>query len=416
MMISAQSITDSRNGRFILFGLLYFVQGAMLAYVLVFNNLYLRQFGATAGQLSLLNGLLVVPFILKIGIGMVSDKVWLTLPLLGSGHRVPYIALGLILIAVGGVGAAFIPPVAMYPLFIAVALFIAGGLALYDTVMDGLAIDVTPDEEQGQVQTVMVVGRALGLVMMAAVYGRVITVLGWQIIFWVVAFFALLPLPLLYFVRESEQRATAQTFSWQALRGLWRSEIGLFSLYAIIYSIAIYGANAIITLFANEELGGTLIQVGDVAALSGIGMVLGGALSVFLTGRASIWRQGVWITGLVSLTLLLIAGVASLQNIAIITLLWGGVLAAAELVFITLAMAKSDRRMGAGQFAIFMAISNAGTGAGQAATTGLIDTVDFRWIFVALAVINMLAIPLLRSMQSRDAQTSPGLEMSSPLD
>ncbi len=416
MINSARSITDSRNGRFTLFGVLYFVQGAMLAYVLVFNNLYLRQFGATAGQLSLLNGLLVVPFVLKIGIGLLSDKVRLTLPLLGGGHRVPYISLGLIIIAICGSAAAFIHPVQMYPLFLLAALIIALGLALYDTVMDGLAIDVTPDEEQGQVQAVMVVGRALGLVMMAAVYGRVITMLGWQIIFWVVALFALLPLPLLYFVRESEQRAADQTFSWQALRGLWRGEIRLFALYAIIYSVAIYGANAIITLFANEELGGTLIQVGDVAALSGIGMVVGGGLGVFLTGRVSIWRQGIWTTWLVSLTLLLIAGVASLENIASITFLWGVALAAAELVFITLAMAKSDRRMGAGQFAIFMAISNAGTGAGQAATTGLIDTIDFHWIFAALAVINVLALPLLRLLQRRDTQVYSGRERPSSLD
>ncbi|MCB9444257.1 MAG: MFS transporter [Ardenticatenaceae bacterium] len=412
-MIVSKSITDSRNGRFTLFGLLYFVQGAMLAYVLVFNNLYLRQFGATAGQLSLLNGLLVVPFILKIGIGLLSDKVRLTLPLLGSGNRVPYISTGLILIAVGGIGAAFIPPVAMYPLFVAVALFIAMGLALYDTVMDGLAIDVTPDSEQGQVQAVMVIGRALGLVMMSAIYGRVITAYGWQIIFWAVALFALTPLSLLWFVHEPAERAATQTFSWAALRGLWRVEIARFSLYAIVYSVAVYGANAIVALFANEKLGGTLVQVGDVAALGGVGMVLGGILGVVLTKRVSIWQQGIWTTGLVSLSLLSLAWVATLENIGTITLLWGVVLAAAELVFITLAMAKSDRRMGAGQFAIFMAISNVGTGMGQAATTGLIDTVDFHWIFVGLALINLLAIPLLLVMQANDSYVLPGLDVSS---
>lgn len=74
-----------------------------------------------------------------------------------SGHRRPYISLGLVLITIGGIGAAFIPPVTLFPLFVAVALFIALGLALYVTVMDGLAIDVTPDEEQGQVQGGMVV-------------------------------------------------------------------------------------------------------------------------------------------------------------------------------------------------------------------------------------------------------------------
>jgi MFS transporter, PAT family, beta-lactamase induction signal transducer AmpG len=415
-MMASVSLTGTRNGRFALFGLLYFVQGAMLAYVLVFNNLYLRQFGATAGQLSLLNGLLVVPFILKIGFGLLSDKAKLTLPLLGSGYRVPYISLGLTLIAVGGTGAAFIPPVAMYPLFVAVALFIALGLALYDTVMDGLAIDVTPDDEQGQVQAVMVIGRALGLVMLSAIYGRVIIAYGWQIIFWAVALFALLPLLFMRLVHEPAQRAARQTFSWEALRGLWGVEMGRFALYAIIYSVAIYGANAIVTLFANEGLGGTLVQVGDVAALGGVGMVLGGLLGVVLAKRVSIWQQGVWTAGFVTLTLLLIALVATLENIASITLLWGVVLAAAELVFITLAMAKSDRRMGAGQFAIFMAISNAGTGVGQAASTGLIDTVDFRWIFVGLALINLLVIPLLLTMQARDSYVLPSVEVPSPLN
>lgn len=415
--MSSGSLTDTRNGRFALFGLLYFVQGAMLAYVLVFNNLYLRQFGATAGQLSLLNGLLVVPFILKIGIGVLSDKVRLTLPLLGSGYRVPYISLGLILIAVGGLGAAFVPPVAMYPLFVTVALFIALGLALYDTVMDGLAIDVTPAAEQGQVQAVMVIGRALGLVMLSAIYGRVIVTYGWQVIFWAVGLFSLSPLLVMRLVREPAQRTATQTFSWDALRGLWRVEMGRFALYAIIYSIAVYGANAIVTLFANEELGGTLVQVGDVAALGGIGMVLGGGLGVFLARRVSIWQQGLWTTGFVSLTLLLIAFVATLENITFITLLWGLVLAAAELVFITLAMAKSDRRMGAGQFAIFMAISNVGTGMGQATTTGLIDTVEFQWIFIGLALINLLAIPILITMQTRDSYVLPGVDAPpSPLD
>ena len=218
------------------------------------------------------------------------------------------------------------------------------------------------------------------------------------------------------FVREPARRTVSQTFSWDALRDLWRVEIGRFSLYAIIYSVAIYGANAIITLFANEELGGTLIQVGDVAALGGLGMVVGGGLGIGLARRVSIWQQGLWTTGFVSLTLLLIAFAATLANIAIITLLWGVVLAAAELVFITLSMTMSDRRMSAGQFAIFMAISNAGTGAGQALTTGLIDTVDFRWIFVGLALVNLAALPILIKMRANDRRYAINHEMMPSID
>lgn len=401
---SAGAITDTRSGRLLLFGLFYFVQGAMLAYVLVFNNLYLRNFGASAFQLSLLNGLLVVPFILKIGIGILSDKYGLTrpLPLLGSGHRTPYMAFGLLLIITGSLLTAFIPPVKMYPLFVGTALFIACGLAFFDTVADGLAIDVTPTEEQGLVQGIMVLGRAVGLVALAAVYGRIIQLYGWQIIFWIVTGFALMPLFFLRLLREPAQRPATQTFSWEAVRGLWRPEIGRFALYAILYSVCVYGANAIITLFTNEDLGGTLVQVGDVAALGGLGMLIGGGISLMLARKASVWQRGNWTAAAVSLVLLLIAFTDTLQNITIVIVLWGFCLATSELIFVTLAMNKSDRRMGAGQFAIFMAISNIGTGLGQATTTGLIDTIDFAWIFGALALLNLLSLPLLAAMRGDD--------------
>lgn len=371
----------------------------MLAYVLVFNNLYLRIFGASAGQLSLLNGLLAVPFILKIAIGLFSDKTALNLPLLGRGHRGPYMRLGLLGIALGGLGAANVPPVTHFPLFLVVALFIAFGLAFYDTVTDGLAIDLTPRAQHNQVQGAMLIGRALGFVMMAAVYGRLIVNVGWQVVFGAVIFFALAPLPFLNRLPEPAERPAAQQFSGAALRGLWRPELGRFALYAIVYSVAVYGTNAIITLFANESLGGTLVQVGDVAALGGLGMVVGGVVGLTLGRRLSIWQFGVLTATAVSCTLILIALFANLQNIFLMTFIWGGALATAELVFLTLSMNKTDPRIGAGQFAIFMAISNVGTGLGQSVTTGLIDTVDFHWIFAGMALFNLLAIPLLLAMR-----------------
>mgnify|MGYP001224292360 FL=1 len=403
---SRNSLTSTRNGRFLLFGVLYFAQGAIATYVLVFNNLYLRAFGAAAWQLSLLNGLLVVPFILKIVIGMMSDKVKLRLPLFGTGYRRPYISLGLLLISVGGIAAAFVPPVEMYPLFVMTALFIALGLAIYDTVADGYAIDVTPPEEQGQIQGVMVVSRALGLVLLASVYGRIIEQFGWTVIFVVVALLTLTPQILLRFTNEPTERSDTQTFSWEALRRLWRPDIFRFGLYAIVYSVAVYGANAIVALFANEGLGQSLVQVGDVAALGGIGMVAGGAVATYTIRRPniSIWQQGMWTAAGVFSILMLMALVANESNIMIMFVLWGIWLSASELIYITLAMAKADRRMGAGQYAIFMAISNVGVGIGQSASTSLVDTVDFRWIFVGLAVVSLLSFPLLAAMRQDDAR------------
>ena len=248
MLPATASITDRRSGRLALFGLLYFVQGALFAYVLVFNNLYLRAFGGSAQQLALLNGLLVIPFILKIGIGLYSDKV----SLFGRGHRLPYMTIGLCLTACSLAAAAFIPPVTYFPVFLVVSLLIATGVALYDTTTDGLAVDVTPAADVGIVQGSMVLGRSLGLVMLASAYGRLIEEFGWSIVFAAATVFTLMPLLLLWRVREPAQRPAARAFDWGAVRALWQPRILLLALFGVIYSFVAYGANAIVALFANE--------------------------------------------------------------------------------------------------------------------------------------------------------------------
>lgn len=46
--------------------------------------------------------------------------------------------------------------------FVAVAFMLQLGMALYDTCTDGLALDTTPEAEQGKIQGFMVGGRSIG--------------------------------------------------------------------------------------------------------------------------------------------------------------------------------------------------------------------------------------------------------------
>jgi MFS family permease len=384
---------------------MYFVQGTMLAYFLTFNNLYMTEAGASSTQLGVLNGLLALPFVLKIGIGLLSDKV----SLLGLGYRVPYIVLGLLLTSGGAFAASLIAPVEQYALFLGVTLIISLGFALFDAVNDGMAVDVTPTQERFLIQGVMAIGRSLGLGV-TAVYGRLIENFGWQIVFWLAAGLLLAPLPLLIFwVREPAERAAGQRFDWQAVKKLWRPEIGRFVLYGILYAFVLYGATAIVSLFANEELGVSIVQVGDIATITAAGTLMGGLLATLLARRFSIWQQGLATIAAVSIALFFIS-VSSLDNIIPIALLWGACLAAGELIYVTLAMLKSDPRVGASSFAIFMAISNIGLGGGQASTTWLhrSEIISSRWVFVALAVLNLLCFPLLLAIRADSADEDMG--------
>ena len=86
----------SKTFRFFLFGLLYFIQGAILSYFTGFNGIYLISFGVPMSGVGLIGLIGMLPFVLKIFLGILSDRVNLG----GWGYRKPYILLGVAVQAV----------------------------------------------------------------------------------------------------------------------------------------------------------------------------------------------------------------------------------------------------------------------------------------------------------------------------
>lgn len=64
-----------RSFRYTVFALLYFSQGSIMAYFTALNALYLRSFGIGMGKVGLIGTIALIPFVLKIFLGMLSDKV-----------------------------------------------------------------------------------------------------------------------------------------------------------------------------------------------------------------------------------------------------------------------------------------------------------------------------------------------------
>ena len=90
----------------------------------------------------------LIPFVIKIFLGMLSDKI----NLFGFGYRKPYILIGLMIQFTCLIVAPFIDPARSYFGFVALAFILQLGMALYDTCTDGLALDTTPSAEHGIIQ------------------------------------------------------------------------------------------------------------------------------------------------------------------------------------------------------------------------------------------------------------------------
>ena len=97
-------------------------------------------------------------------------------------------------------------------------------MTLYDTCTDGLAIDSTPEEEEGIIQGFMVGGRTAGMVITSGLQGLVVQYISWPAGFILLAVITLLPLPLVLKNIEADRDANTR-FEWSAFKSFKHSQV-----------------------------------------------------------------------------------------------------------------------------------------------------------------------------------------------
>ncbi len=376
--------------RYTMFGLLYFTQGTILSYFTALNGLYFLSRGLSMTDVGIFASIALIPFVIKILLGMLSDRV----NLLGMGHRKPYILLGLGVQTLCLVAVPFIDPGTAYWGFVALAFVLQMGMALYDTCTDGLALDTTPAEEKGTIQGFMVGGRALGVVVTASAVGLIAENVSWLAVFWLLGALTLLPVPLVLRVREAE-RPVERAFDWQAFSAFKRGPVIALAALGFVFFLIIAGANQLVNPFLETEFAIGLSTAGFITTVWGIGVVAGSFVSGSLVDRVGD-RNATWIALGVALV-----GTLALAVIVSPTLAWplvalfGLAYGTYQTVYFALAMGHTDPRIAASMFSILMAVTNVAQGVGMGVSGALADGIGFRATFLALAALNVLAIPLM---------------------
>jgi len=383
----------SKLTRYSMFALLYFAQGSVLSYFTALNAIYLLSFGLNLGQIGLISGIALTPFVLKIFLGILSDRV----NLFHLGHRKPYIMLGLIIQAVCLFIVPFIDPGKNFALYGLIAFLVMTGMAMYDTTTDGLALDTTPEEEAGRIQGIMVGGRAMGVVILSSLIGVLAQNFSWKAAFWLLAILTLLPIVFLIRFKEPPRNAD-QKFEWQAFAAFKRWPLIALGILGALYSLIINAANEIINPFLQSDFGISVMLAGFFTTVWGIGVVVGGITGGPLTDRVG-QRRAVEIALVISFISVAIFSFTPKVEIAWpLVFIFGLAFGYFETVYFAISMRKSDPRIAASMFSILMAIANIGTGIGLPLAGLLADSVGYRWTFAIIASLNLLAIPLLPSI------------------
>ena len=377
--------------RLALFAVIYFVEGAVLTYSSGFGTLYLRSFDISFSLIGIVGAIAMLPFILKIFIGLLSDRI----SLFKLGNRKPYIVLGLTIQTAAFLLIPQVNPGSQFGWYAALITLVALGMSTYDTTTDGLSIDTTPPADRGLVQGLMVGGRALSMVVTAVLMGIFSGKGQWALIFYMIAGLGVLALALALLVEEKKDRSPEMQFSRQAFSSFKSWALLLFILVGTIYPLALYSSEGMISAFLNEELGISLTTVGIYTAVFGIGTVfgglIGGPLMKKIGERASL-LAALLLTSAVTFILAITPNAGVMWGIVFLV---GFAFGYYETVYFAMGMDFCDPRIAAFMFSVIMAVGNFGIAAGSSLAGVLVDTVGFRSMFIIFAVIHLLVLPLV---------------------
>ena len=384
-----------------MFGALYFTQGTILAYFLSINALYFLESGLSGIDLGIFSTIAMIPFVIKILYGMVSDRV----SLFGMGHRKPYILIGIFIQIASLIAVPFIDLSTNYWLFVGCAFLLQMGMALYDTCTDGLALDTVPKEEEGTIQAIMVGGRALGLVLTAPLVGLLAEYSGWHWVFWALAISTLIPVPLVLGIKEGK-RTVEKEFNWDAFKAFKGKYVIAIALVGFLFFTVYAGVNAVVNLSLEVRFPGAFNKAvaGMVSAVLGIGIIGGGIFGGRVLDKLG-KKKAIWAALLTSLAanvaLAFIPGPNWAWAVVFILGLSFGV---QQTIIFALAMNATDTRIAASMYSILMAVTNIAQGIGMFITGALSDTISFTLLFILMGLINLLAIPFIAAIEQGKAK------------
>jgi predicted MFS family arabinose efflux permease len=196
-------------------------------------------------------------------------------------------------------------------------------------------------------------------------------------------------------VQEAKERKTEVAYEKGAFSAFRDWGFILFLVLGILYPLALYSANGMVSPFLNESLGISLDRVGLYISVFGFGTVLGavvgGPLMKVLGRRKSI---------LVALVLTLVSTVglalAPSAGLAwVIVFLFGIAFGYYETVYFAMGMDFSDPRIAAFMFSIIMAVGNIGIGLGAPLAGVLVDNLGFQSMFWIFAGVHVLTLPVV---------------------
>lgn len=171
--VASLYLTESRRLRLSIFTALYVAQGVPIGLLTVAIPAWLAEQGVALGEIAAYTGIVGLPWGFKLLAGPFMDRF----AFLPMGRRRPWV-----MAAQGGLTLAMLslvfvpqpdPSASLVPLM-AAGFLVNCFAAVQDVAVDGMAIDILPQNERGRANALMAFGQAGGFSLFAAISGAVL--------------------------------------------------------------------------------------------------------------------------------------------------------------------------------------------------------------------------------------------------
>jgi PAT family beta-lactamase induction signal transducer AmpG len=410
------ALSESSLWRYASFTALYIAQGLPHGLLTIALPAWLAAQGFSVAQIGGFIALVTLPWSLKLVGGPLIDRFGF----LPMGRRRPWVLgaqLGLLLSF--ALMAAVSDPAANLDLVAAMGFIVSLCGALQDVAVDGMAIDILPENQRTRANGFMYGGKALGIAASSSLGGIVLSKYGFSpAVLLIAGLLALIMLfPLLLRERPGERLlpwtpGKTSTIALQLQLNDLRSIVrGL--LRAFLLPMSLVTAAMIFVFRMSEGLLETILPVltvqqlswehTDYSQLMAVAGLIAGATAMLL-GATVVEKVGrlrtIFIANILLIVLALAAG--SLPHLWPSHTLASAYVILTQMIYVTVAvvflatfMGMCWKRVAATQFTLYMALANLGYSAGAALAGPLKAVFEYNHIFFVLAGIGVATLALL---------------------
>lgn len=368
--------------------MLYFVQGAVISFFSLFQKNYLIDQGIDRTSIALLSSILLLPFVIKIFFGWLSDHYnigrW--------GNRRPYIVLGLLSAMFSFFLVSLVDVGQLFKLYAALMILASFSISFFDAATDGLAVDIIPEKEQGSVQSFMVTGKSIALILFSFLIGHYDG--SFKNIF--ILYSILFVIPLLVILLYKIPLTFAEKLESNREHTFWNDRrFYLLLLFAPLYSFLSFGIDGLNPLFFKEQLHLNQTIIGNYGSLRGIGAIIGAVIVGSILHKLSLKKVSLLITACYFILPLVLSFGMSQTSYIFLSPLWGVLWGGQEVIFLTLAMHTMKKYSSAFGFAFLMAFGNLGTAIGEGGLTYMTKLMSYSAIYNSLAIYTLIPLVVL---------------------